>query len=225
MRKFLSAALIILFAVSVIEAQLLPIPPVPVSPLNNAVNIQLTPVLKWNIVLIIGSLSSFRLQVSTNQNFSNIILDSAGIIMDSLKIPTGILESNTQYYWRVNASVLVSSILLTTSFSTAFRFTTGSFTGIQQISTEIPPVYRLYDNYPNPFNPTTKIRFENASNSVVNLTVYDILGKKVEELVNENLNAGVYETGWNAAAYSSGIYFYRLSAQNYTETKKMILTK
>ena len=225
MRKFLSAALIILFAVSVTEAQLLPLPPVPISPLNNAVNIQLTPVLKWNIVIILGSLSSFRLQVSTNQNFSNIILDSAGIIRDSLKIPSDILESNTQYYWRVNASVIVSSILLTTPFSTAFRFTTGSFTGIEPFGTEIPLMYRLYNNYPNPFNPVTKIRFDIANTGKTELAVYDILGNKLEELVNEDLNAGSYTAEWNATQFSSGVYFCRLSSQDFSETKKMILTK
>lgn len=225
MKKFLSAALIFLFAVSVTEAQLLPLPPVPISPLNNAVNIQLTPVLKWNIVIILGSLSSFRLQVSTNQNFSNIILDSSGITSDSMKIPAGLLESNTQYYWRVNASVIVSSILLTTPFSAAFMFTTGSFTGIEQLNPEIPSVFRLYDNYPNPFNPTTKIRFDISTASEVNIIVYDILGNEVEKILSNNLSAGHYEASWDASGYTSGVYFYRLNAQNYTETKKMILTK
>ncbi len=217
--------MIIFVTTAAANSQLLPLPPVPVSPVNNAVNIPLTPILKWNIVIILGNLSSFRLQVSTNQNFNTTILDSSGITADSISIPQGLLTSNTQYYWRVNASILLNSIILTTPYSTTFRFTTGTFTGIEPVSAEVPEQYKLYNNFPNPFNPITKIKFDNIASQKVTLDVYDILGSKIEELVNEDLPAGQYEFEWNASAYSSGIYFYRVETGNFTDTKKMVITK
>jgi len=86
-------------------------------------------------------------------------------------------------------------------------------------------VFRLYENYPNPFNPVTKIKFDIASNSEVKLVVYDLLGKVVTTLVSGNLDAGTFETSFEGSNYSSGVYFYRLDAGSYTAIKKMLLTK
>jgi hypothetical protein len=97
--------------------------------------------------------------------------------------------------------------------------------GIQQINNEIPVKHALGQNYPNPFNPSTKFRFSLAETEDVTITVYDITGKTVEKLVNEKLNAGSYEVEWNAVKLSSGTYFYKLKAGNYTETRKMVLVK
>jgi len=104
----------------------------------------------------------------------------------------------------------------------------SSTIGIQHVSTEMPSEFSLEQNYPNPFNPATKIRFSipnEFSNANVKLTVYDITGKMVKELLNEPLSAGVYEYGFDAANLPSGTYFYRLDAGSYSETKKMILLK
>ena len=102
--------------------------------------------------------------------------------------------------------------------------------GIKRISSELPKIFMLYQNYPNPFNPTTKIKFSIPSNvksetSNVRLVVNDILGREVATLVNDKLQPGSYEVEWDASGYASGVYFYRLSATEYTETKKMILMK
>ena len=99
------------------------------------------------------------------------------------------------------------------------------YTGIRNINTELPGKFKLYQNYPNPFNPTTKIKFELPLNSFVTVKVYSLLGKEVATLVNQSLNAGTYEADWSAADFSSGVYFARISAGNYTETKKMTLIK
>ena len=85
--------------------------------------------------------------------------------------------------------------------------------------------YLLSQNYPNPFNPITNIRYEIPKNSFVNLVVYDALGRELEILVNENLTVGTYEATFNASHYPSGVYFYRLTTDNFSETKKMILMK
>lgn len=98
-------------------------------------------------------------------------------------------------------------------------------TGIQPVSNKIPDTYRLEQNFPNPFNPETNIRLALPTRSFVKLVVYDILGREVSILVNDQLNSGTYELNWNASNYPSGIYFYRLIAGEYSETKRMILLK
>ena len=97
--------------------------------------------------------------------------------------------------------------------------------GISNITHEIPKSHYLHQNYPNPFNPSTKIKFDIPKGSLVKLKVYDILGREVAELVNEKLNAGVYEYEWNGVNLSSGVYFYRLETGEFVETKRMVLAK
>ncbi len=97
--------------------------------------------------------------------------------------------------------------------------------GIEPHTNEIPNEFSLHQNYPNPFNPVTKIRFSIPKNSTVKLAVYDALGKEIETLVNAELRAGTYNADWNASNYSSGIYFYKITAGEFSETKKMILIK
>ena len=97
--------------------------------------------------------------------------------------------------------------------------------GITHISSEVPSKYNLSQNYPNPFNPTTNIKFDIPKNEFATMKVYDMLGKEITTLVNEKLNAGTYSVDWNASEYPSGVYFYRLQTDSYTEVKKMILTK
>ena len=104
-------------------------------------------------------------------------------------------------------------------------------TGVQNICTEIPSRYLLNQNFPNPFNPTTTIKFDIAvdsrlhGNDKVVLKVFDILGKEVATLVNEQLAPGTYSADWNASAFPSGVYFYRLTTDGFSETKKMLLIK
>jgi len=88
----------------------------------------------------------------------------------------------------------------------------------------------LYQNYPNPFNPSTKIKFKipgqtRNDNTGVTLKVYDILGKEVATLVNEEKPAGEYEVEFDGTALASGIYFYRFRTGSFTEIKKMILLR
>lgn len=101
----------------------------------------------------------------------------------------------------------------------------GSFVGIDPLNNEVPSQIQLNQNYPNPFNPITKISFAIPGNSFVNLRIFDMMGREVATLVNEQLQSGNYETEWNAAGIPSGTYFYKLTANNYSETMKMILIK
>ena len=89
----------------------------------------------------------------------------------------------------------------------------------------LPTAYKLFQNYPNPFNPATKIKFALPKTSNVKVEIFDELGRLVETLVSGNLSAGTYETVWNAGNYSSGLYFYRLTAGEYVQTLKMVVLK
>lgn len=89
----------------------------------------------------------------------------------------------------------------------------------------LPTEYTLYQNYPNPFNPTTTIKYDLPNTSDVSLIIYDILGRKVKELVNTKQQAGRYEIQFNASTLASGVYIYQLISEKYINSKKMILLK
>jgi flagellar hook assembly protein FlgD len=80
-------------------------------------------------------------------------------------------------------------------------------------------------NFPNPFNPSTNIRIDIPKASQVTVKIYDVRGNLVQTLINSELQAGSYSIDWNASEYSSGIYFYRLNAGDYSAVKKMVLMK
>jgi photosystem II stability/assembly factor-like uncharacterized protein len=106
------------------------------------------------------------------------------------------------------------------------KTTTGGTTYINSVNaSSIPEGFALYQNFPNPFNPSTKIKFDIPKTSLVRLTIYNILGKKVDELVNENLKAGSFQVEWNPIGLSSGIYFYILESENIRISRKMLLLK
>ena len=88
-----------------------------------------------------------------------------------------------------------------------------------------PKNFALYSNYPNPFNPSTKIRYAISQTTFTSLKVYSILGQEVATLINEEKTPGVYEVNFDATNLSTGTYIYRLQAGNYTEIKKMILLR
>jgi len=106
---------------------------------------------------------------------------------------------------------------------------TGFLLGIQQISNNIPEHFKLLQNYPNPFNPVTNIGFRIVDFGFVTITVFDVTGKEITKLINTDLKAGEYNIDWNASAYSSGVYFYKLTVtagrEVFTDTKKMVLIK
>lgn len=97
--------------------------------------------------------------------------------------------------------------------------------GISNISSEIPEGFKLNQNYPNPFNPSTKISFAIPKSGFVNLKIYDMTGREITNLVNEQLQTGSYEVDFNASHLSSGVYYYKLTSGNFSEVKKMMLVK
>jgi len=102
---------------------------------------------------------------------------------------------------------------------------TAYLVNVENIGGTIPSNYKLEQNYPNPFNPITKINFNVPRSGRALLVVYDMLGREVSTLVNVNLQPGVYETTFDGSGLNSGVYFYRLTSGDYSETRKMILLK
>ncbi|MBI5403661.1 MAG: T9SS type A sorting domain-containing protein [Ignavibacteriae bacterium] len=97
--------------------------------------------------------------------------------------------------------------------------------GINQIGTNVPSKFALQQNYPNPFNPTTKIKFDIAKSTQVKLEVFNNLGQLVQTLFNEYKPAGYYEADFTAKNIPSGIYYYRLTTDYFTDIKKMVVVK
>jgi hypothetical protein len=111
----------------------------------------------------------------------------------------------------------------------------GPLSAVDAEQTDVPYTFYLYQNFPNPFNPSTKIKYSVPYSSKVVIKVFDILGNEIETLVNEEKPAGTYEVEFNISSisgsvsakggYASGVYFYQLRTNEYVETKKMILLK
>jgi photosystem II stability/assembly factor-like uncharacterized protein len=98
-------------------------------------------------------------------------------------------------------------------------------TAMKQPQVFLPDGFSLSQNYPNPFNPSTTIKFELPKSSMVQLSVYDILGREVSVLVNERKNAGSYHVRFDGAGLSSGVYFYRIKTGDFTQTRKLCLIR
>ncbi len=145
---------------------------------------------------------------------------NGGLNWSTMTTEFGILFNNVFFVndftgWLVRAAGLI------------IKTTTGGelINPVEPISSEIPDKFSLSQNYPNPFNPATNIKFDIPKSSFVKLIICDMLGREAAILVNEQLNAGTYQVDWDASAFTSGIYFYKLQTESFTETKRMALVK
>ncbi len=157
-------------------------------------------IFKWQTT---DSTTSYNLQISENENFDSFVLNKPGLNFTEEKFNN--FGNNKTYFWRVSSSNINGNSLWsdTWSFSTDFPVSVASeYYAVKD--------FLLY-NYPNPFNTETKIGFSITSDAIVNLAVYDILGRQKIILVNEKLQSGHYEFAWNANDYASGIYFARIN--------------
>jgi photosystem II stability/assembly factor-like uncharacterized protein len=132
----------------------------------------------------------------------------------------------------VNPILIANNYIFIATSYKVWRRSLTEILGIRQISEIIPAKYSLSQNYPNPFNPSTNIKYQitrhsgsSTDNKYVTLKVFDILGKEIVTIVNEKQSPGIYEVNWDASQYPSGVYFYRLVTDGFTDTKKMILLK
>jgi photosystem II stability/assembly factor-like uncharacterized protein len=154
------------------------------------------------------------------------------------------ISSNNGVSWNenhlgFNAASSVRAILISNNYvfigtegNSVWRRSLSELIGIQNLGTEIPSKFSLSQNYPNPFNPVTKIRFDvpengklKTENDLTEIRVYDLLGREVAILVNEKLNPGSYEVTFDGSSLNSGVYFYKLVINGFSETKKMLLIK
>ena len=153
----------------------------------------------------IGMPTDFQLIGIVGEGVQNFI-DASGLVY------------GTRYYYRVYAFSGAGN-------SPYSNVETIVLTNINQTGYEIPSSYRLYTNYPNPFNPYTKIKFDLPENTIVEIKVFDITGAEVDILLSENMNAGSYELNYNAGKLTSGVYFYQIITSNFSETRRMVLLK
>jgi len=180
--------------------------------------------IEWSSTAPASPQSLVRLELSTQGSSGPWIL-----IEDSVK-------NNGRYQWTVPSAVSSANCYIkytiynsggTYSVVNSNPFMIGILLGITSHG-EIPSSYALHQNYPNPFNPVTNIKFDIPENSFVTLKVFNISGREVAVILSEKLNAGTYETSFDASSITSGIYFYRLSAEgtnNFLSSGKMIYLK
>lgn len=193
-----------------------PIAPTVVSPPSGLRNVTRTPTFVWRK----GSATSFRIRVTEVSHTPNVVvMDQA--TTDTTFLSTAILSATTNYSWIVSASNAYG----TSDWSTEARFQTGQDITVVERDGAIPNEFNLNQNYPNPFNPSTTIRFAISQSGPVSLRVYDMLGREVGVLVDGPLTPGYYSARFDGRTLSSGIYFYRLVAAGFVETKKMQLIK
>ncbi|MBN8568268.1 MAG: T9SS type A sorting domain-containing protein [Ignavibacteria bacterium] len=142
--------------------------------------------------------------------------------LDSLAVTMGLTGDSVQTIWR---SWSFNGLDSTSAAETFFVTIRRTGVGINQISTVIPDKFTVYNNFPNPFNPTTKIKFDIAKSENVKVAIYDIVGKEIARLVEQRLNPGTYELIWDAKASPSGIYFMRFETEAGNVTKRLSLLK
>ncbi len=133
--------------------------------------------------------------------------------------------SGTGSYTSPDSTGLDSVMTLTMGnpFTETARWTTT--VGINQTSSVVPDKFNLYNNYPNPFNPVTIIKFDVARTQPVKIVVFDLLGKEVSTIVNQMMTPGSYSIDFDGSSLSSGMYFYRIDTQGYSQTRRMVLVK
>ena len=181
--------------------------------------------MNFKIVPSTEILNGYTTEEKWNALSSGVVNDSLGPNGNALVLGVGPFNLAANQVETVGFAILngtSSSDLITKNNQAKVKYGT---VGVQTISTEIPKVFSLSQNYPNPFNPVTRIQFAVPKNEIVSIRVYDILGKEVATLVNEQKNAGTYEVDFNASMLSSGVYFYRMQAGYFADIKRMMVIK
>ena len=173
---------------------------------------------------------TYQIAVSQDETFYDMIIFKRGITETALKVEYLLdenLEHNQQYWWKVKADD--GAFKSEWSEIRSFTVDTTIVVGIEDKKV-LPVRYKLYVNYPNPFNPYTNIKFDIPVQSDVTLKIYNILGQEVKTLLSEKLAPGSYKKLWDGRndiglKVASGLYFYRIKAGKFIDTKKMVLLK
>jgi hypothetical protein len=160
----------------------------------------------------------------TSSGFNQVNMINTG---DTFRANIPAQSLGTRVYYYISASS-VSGRTVTKPLPAPrgnIQFLVTNTSGITQTSNNIPGSFKLHQNYPNPFNPVTKIRFDIPQASQVTLKIYDIAGREVMTVTKAKLAAGSYSYSWDAGRFASGVYFFRLSTEEYSDIKKMLLVK
>ncbi len=202
----------------------------------------------WTVDYVLGGTTNISDFTSCNSDsltagngyFIASFVDTNG---DSVAIRRGIIGSlgTTLYKINKNVSTGYSAPVVAIYKSGSLKYSAFAYTGsgpinvyynqehlpvgITPVNTNVPDKFALEQNYPNPFNPVTKIDFSVPADEFVTLKIYDLLGREISVLISENVKAGNYSISYNASGLTSGVYFYKVTAGNYTGVKKMILSK
>lgn len=196
-----------------------PAAPILQSPPDGSDVLVLTPALDWYMV---SGADKYQVQISLSySNFDNHIIRDEEVNLPPWTVSPA-LDNDDWYYWRARAK---DNDVGYGDWSNIWGFHIPR-SGVDEIDlSSVPKECALHSNYPNPFNPLTEIIYGLSENSSVNLTIYNLAGHKIEVLVSEKQSAGYHTVTWDAAGYSSGVYFYKLTAGDFTETKRMTLLK
>ncbi|MBI5402440.1 MAG: T9SS type A sorting domain-containing protein [Ignavibacteriae bacterium] len=187
----------------------------------------------WNLHFNIGPDSGVSFNsVHFSDSLNGFAAGSKGKIVRSTNGGDNWIVQNTGTSSTLNQIFMVNALTgyVCGNGGIILKTTNGGITGFRPIGENISDKYELHQNYPNPFNPSTIIRFQIKEKSYVSLKIFDVLGKEIETLVNEYLNPGTYEIPFSIFHFNdyqnpSGIYFYKLIAGDFSETKKMMLIK
>ena len=186
------------------------------TPVDGATGVSTNAILTWNPSV---QAAFYRVQLAKDSGFASLTVDS---MVSSSSISLRSLSTSTKHYWHVSAGNTVG----TSAYQKAWSFTTSAtVSGIADAGGELPREYRLEQNFPNPFNPSTRIQFAVPKQGRVRLDVFTILGQRIATLIDNELSAGSYNVQWEAAGYPSGMYLYRMKAGTFTQTKKLFLLK
>ena len=194
--------------------------PVPSGPIDGSALTSLPVTLWWNAARDHrGRPLENHVQLSSTPDFRAIV-DEDSLNQDHYTA-ANLLPGQT-YYWRIRSRERRG---LFSAWSDVWHFTAGQPTAVEAPEAEVPTTYVLHQNYPNPFNPTTTIRFGVPRPGRVRLVIYNVLGQKVETLMEGALPPGWHVVHWDASSLASGVYFYRLEADGSQEVKRMLLVK
>lgn len=176
----------------------------------------------WVIPAPSESKLTYDFEYADNKDFKNAI-KMTGLTTNSITLEG--LEKNKTYYWRVASRTDKGDI---SAYSAPAVFNTGNVVSVKEKS--LPNSFELYQNYPNPFNPSTIIKYSIPRNTFVTLKIYDMLGREIKTLINNEVTSGTHSIVWdgfdnNGNKVASGIYIYRLIADGFNTSKKMMLIK
>ena len=176
---------------------------------------------KWNLNNLANTINANQF---SNNNGSDTVASITLGRLDSIVAGWGVnVGDSIRGRWFVKTYTQLDSA---SSSSSNFLVTfIRGLIGIQPISTNVPTEFFVSPNYPNPFNPTTNIKFGLPKASFVKISIFNMLGQQVQVLVNQDLNAGEYQADWNAVNFPSGVYVYRIEAGDFVKTSRMVLVK